>query len=87
MAQKDFEQDDPMELVGTVLDNAGEQAMEEMGRTFVEELARMKWPREDIITVFMDPFYRGPHTVYRSKGLAYVTGLIDSVMGDGRAAP
>jgi hypothetical protein len=84
MADKKFEQDDPMELVGTVLDGGGDAAMEEMGLTFVEELARMRWSREDILTVFLDPFYRGPHTVFRSKGLGFVTALIDSVMGDGR---
>jgi hypothetical protein len=82
MAEKDFEEDDPMELRGTVVDDGGDQAMEEMGRTFVEELARMRWSREDIMTVFLDPFYRGPHTVFRAKGLAYVTVLIDSVMGE-----
>jgi hypothetical protein len=87
MADKKYEQDDPMELVGTVIDDGGDRAMEEMGRTFVEELARMRWSREDIMTVFLDPFYRGPHTVFRSKGLAYVTELIDSVMGTGRVSP
>jgi hypothetical protein len=87
MAEKKFEQDDPMELVGTIVDAGGRQAMEEMGRTFVEELARMRWSREDIMTVFLDPFYRGPHTVFRAKGLGYVTELIDTVLGNRRAAP
>jgi hypothetical protein len=86
MADKRFEKDDPMELVGNVLDEGGDQAMDEMGRTFVEELARMRWSREDILTVFLDPFYRGPHTVFRAKGLGYVTALIDDVLGGGRPA-
>jgi hypothetical protein len=86
MADKKIEKDDPMELVGTVIDDGDARAMDEMGRTFVEELARMRWSREDIMTVFLDPFYRGPHTVFRSKGLAYVTALIDSVMGTGKVA-
>jgi hypothetical protein len=87
MAEKDFEDDDPMELVGTVVADGGDAAMEVMGCTFVEELARMRWSREDILTVFLDPFYRGPHTVLRSKGLAYVTALVDSVVGERQAQP
>jgi hypothetical protein len=85
MADKEFEEDDPMELVGTVMDS-DEDAIEEMGFTFVEELARMKWPREDILAVFMDPHYRGPHSVYAARGLGYVNALIDSVLGP-RPAP
>jgi hypothetical protein len=80
VAQKEFEDDDPMELVGTFVE--GDDAnIEEMGFTFVEELARMEWSQEEILTVFADPFYRGPHTVYRAKGPEFVKSLIVAVMG------
>ena len=80
VAEKEFENDDPMELVGTSME--GDEAnIEEMGLTFVEELARMDWSQEEIFAVFADPFYRGPHTVYRAKGPEFVRSLIVAVMG------
>ena len=81
MAEKKFESEDPMELVGTLME-ADDEAIQDMGLTFIEELARMKWPRADIEAVFSDPFYRGPHTVFRAKGPAFVSQLIDSVLGE-----
>jgi hypothetical protein len=80
MADKQFEDDDPMELVGTFLEG-DDASIEEMGLTFVEELARMDWSQEEILAVFADAFYRGPHTVYRAKGAEYVKSLIVAVMG------
>jgi hypothetical protein len=86
MAEKQFEDDDPMELVGSVI-GIGEDDLEEMGLTFVEELARMDWSQEEILIIFSDPFYRGPHTVYRAKGAEYVKRLIVSVMGSDNPTP
>lgn len=80
MADKEFESDDPMELVGLLM-QANEKDIEEMGLTFVEEYVRMRWPREEIEAVFANPHYRGPHTVYRVKGPAFIAGLIDLVTG------
>ena len=81
MAEKKFESSDPMELVGTMCEGGDASSMDEMACVFVEELARMGWSREQIVAVFQDPFYRGPHTVYRSKGPAYVDALLDQVAG------
>lgn len=83
---KEFEDDDPMELIGSVM-GIGEDGMEEIGLTFVEELARMDWSQEEILTIFSDPFYRGPHTVFRAKGAEYVKRLIVSVMGADNPTP
>ena len=80
MADKEFESEDPMELVGTLME-CNEEEIEEMGLTFVEEFARMRWPREEIMAIFANPHYRGPHTVYRAKGPAFVSRLIDLVTG------
>lgn len=81
MAEKKFESSDPMELVGTLCEGGDESSMDEMACVFVEELARMGWSREQIFGVFQDPFYRGPHTVLRSKGPAYVNALLDQIAG------
>jgi hypothetical protein len=80
MADKEFESEDPMQLVGTLME-CDEEEIEEMGLTFVEEFARMRWPREEIMAIFANPHYRGPHTVYRAKGPAFISRLIDLVTG------
>jgi hypothetical protein len=80
VADKQLEDDDPMELVGTFMES-DDANIEEMGFTFVEELARMDWSQEEIFTIFSDPFYRGPHTVFRAKGPEFVKSLIFDVMG------
>ena len=80
MADKEFESEDPMQLVGTLME-CDEEEIEEMGLTFVEEFARMRWTREEIMAIFANPHYRGPHTVYRAKGPAFIFRLIDLVTG------
>jgi len=80
MAEKEFESDDPMELVGTAI-TCTDADIEEMGMTYVEEYIRMLWPVEEILAVFANPHYRGPHTVYRAKGAAYVRILVQCATG------
>ena len=79
MADKEFESEDPMQLVGTLM-NCTDEEIEEMGLTFIEEYARMQWTSEDILAVFTDPQFRGPHTVYQAKGRAFVEALIGCVL-------
>ena len=80
MTEKQFEQDDPFEMVGVVLPEAmDDAALTEMACCFVEELARMGYGRERLMRVFRDPFYKGPHAVYRSKGEEFVKALVDQV--------
>jgi hypothetical protein len=79
MADKEFEDDDPMELVGTVCEGDAAGGLDEMARTIVEEFVRMGWPSDQIMSLFVDPFYRGPHAVFQAKGMAYVMGLIEQV--------
>ncbi|MDP3793796.1 MAG: hypothetical protein Q8R07_03520 [Candidatus Uhrbacteria bacterium] len=80
MAEKKFEQDDPFEMVGVVLPEAmDDDALTEMACCFVEELARMGYGCERLMRVFRDPFYKGPHAVYRSKGEEFVRALVDQV--------
>lgn len=50
--------------------------MAEMARCFVDEFVRMGWNDEDLLGLFRDPFYRGPHLVYRQCGEAYVRELL-----------
>jgi len=77
--KKEYEDDDPMELVGFVMEAEDENMMLEMGRTFIDEFLRMGWPPEAIIEVFKDPFYRAPYSIYAKKGQAFVVEMIESV--------
>ena len=80
MAEKKLETDDPFEMVGVVLpETMDDAALTDMACCFVEELARMGYGREKLMRVFRDPFYKGPHAVYRSKGEEFVRALVDQV--------
>lgn len=79
MTGKPFEEDDPMELVGMIMPAADDAMMEEMGRTFIDEFMRMGWPPHVIIGLFRDPFYRAPHSIFRTRGEDYVVALVESV--------
>lgn len=77
---KPFESGDPMELAGTLLPfTPDEEALAEMGRCFVEEFARMGWKGPAVLVVFRNPFYRGPHAVYRALGEDYVRALVEQI--------
>ncbi|MBI3327789.1 MAG: hypothetical protein HYZ81_13945 [Nitrospinae bacterium] len=80
MPKDTFAQDDPFELVGMVL--PGEQDAEAvalMGRGFIEEFVQMGWDATQTLLLFRDPFYRGPHAVYRARGEGFVRQLLSQV--------
>ena len=80
MADKALGAEDPFTVVGVnSLGPMPLDAIEEMGRCFVEELARMGWGRQRILHAFRQPFFQGPHLVYRRKGGAFVESLLDAV--------
>jgi hypothetical protein len=75
MPYDEFEEDDPMELVGVALPG-DEATTESMAETFVEEYVRMGWDDAHLMRMFTHPFYVATHAVYRLKGEAYVRDLI-----------
>jgi len=77
--EKEFEEDDPMELIGMLIDGNDPNMLEEMGRTFIDEFLRMGWPPDAIVGVFRDPFYRAPHAIFRQRGETYVVELVEQV--------
>jgi hypothetical protein len=82
MTGKPLEPEDPMALVGVVLERGPDDgALTEMAWCFVEEYARMGWSGERIMRLFRNPFYRGPHQILRMKGEDFVRGLIETVEG------
>jgi hypothetical protein len=75
MYQKEFEDDDPMQLVGMVV--PGEEGqLEAMAECFVEEYVRMGWDERRLMTLFVNPMFLGTHRIYQLKGEAYVRDLI-----------
>ena len=77
MPNDEFDDDDPMELVGVALPDGDP---DELARSIVEEFIRMGLSDQELLHLFHDPFYAGPHTVWRDRGDAYVQDLI----ADGR---
>ncbi len=69
-----------MALVGVGLERGpDDEALTEMAWCFVEEYARMGWNGEQILRLFRNPFYRGPHQILRRKGEEFVRSLIEIV--------
>jgi len=81
---KEFESDDPWEIVGVVVPTApGEDATGEMARALVEEFALMGYSPERLLRLFETPFYAGAHAIYRARGEAFVRQTIDKVLREG----
>lgn len=74
MPKEEFKADDPMELVGVALPDGDP---DELARSIVEEFIRMGLSDQELLTLFRDPFYVGPHAIWRCRGDEYVRGLID----------
>lgn len=85
MARKEYAAEDPLEIVGVIADEPPDDAaIAEMGRCFVEEMARMGWRRNAILNVFRSPFYRGPHMVYERFGEPFVVSMVERLEPAGR---
>lgn len=82
MLKKEFEGDDPFALVGQGFPCPdGYDSSGEMARCFVEEFALLGYPAGFVLSIFRNPFYQGPHGVYRAKGEGFVLELIREVYG------
>lgn len=84
MVEKEYEEDDPLALVGvSIPDGEDAGSLVEMARVFIDEFARMRWDRERILEVFRNPFYRGPHIVWRTYGDEFVQQLVEERLPGG----
>lgn len=75
MNTKQFEDEDPMELVGMVMPGAPGQ-LEAMAEAIVDEYARMGWGESRLMSLFTTPFFMATSRIYELKGEAYVRDLI-----------
>ncbi len=78
---KEFDSDDPWEIVGVLVPTAPDQdATAEMARALVEEFALMGYSPERLLRLFQTPFYTGDHAIYEARGEAFVRQTIDDVL-------
>jgi hypothetical protein len=75
MADKHFETDDPMELMGVVLP-ADLEATRDMAYVFAEEFARVGHGAEQLLSLFKHPFYAGAHGAYRTLGEEAIRAIV-----------
>ena len=57
----------------------GRDHIAEMAEAFIIEFMRMRWTDKAILNMFGNPFYAGPHYVYREKGEQFVVELISTL--------
>ena len=81
-ADKEFEDDDPYELVGVRFPvPEGVDADRELARCFVEEFALMGSSPAEVRRLFADPHYTGSYDIAQRRGLQLVEELIAEVFG------
>jgi hypothetical protein len=67
---------DPQMLVGVLLPG-GAESMGEMAAVFADEFARLGYRTQDILDLFRNPFFAGPHAAFRALGEAAVRRLVE----------
>ena len=78
---KSAEPTDPYIATAVAMPPPGYDGVAVMARTFIEEFARLGWPRDRIARMFRIPRYEAANAVYRARGPEYVETLIDDVLG------
>ncbi len=81
MARKEYEEDDPVEMIGVQLPNQSEEQLRDMALCFAEEFVREGWDEEQLLGMFQNPLYQGPHLAWKQKGDDFVKSVIDEAIG------
>lgn len=81
MARKEYEEDDPVEMIGVQLSNQSEEQLRDMALCFAEEFVREGWDEEQLLKMFQNPLYQGPHLAWKQKGDDFVKSVIDEAIG------
>ncbi len=76
MIKKEPEPDDPIEMIGVELPNQTEEQLRDMALCFAEEFVREGWKEEELMKLFKNPLYHGPHLVWKQKGDEFVRFVI-----------
>ena len=78
MTHEEFEEEDPMELVGMVLPGQAGQ-LEAMAECLVEEYVSMGWEERRLMTLFANPLFMATYRITQLKGEDYVRELIRTI--------
>jgi hypothetical protein len=79
MPFRDPDPTDPNILVGVMLP-ADAEATRDMAYVFAEEFARLGYTREQLLSLFKNPFYGGAHGAYRALGEGETLSIIDECL-------
>lgn len=78
MPKDEFDFEDPFELNGMVVPTV-EDTTRDMAECFTEEFMRMGYGAEQILALFRNPHYIGPHLAFERHGEAAVHDTIAEV--------
>ena len=80
MAKKEFEPEDPIEMVGIELPGQTEAELCDMALCFAEEFAREGWDEVRLMAMFKNPLYQGPYLAWKQKGDEFVRSVIKEAL-------
>lgn len=80
MPKDEFDFEDPLELRGMVL-ASDEDTTGVMAECFTEEFMRMGYSWDEILALFRNPHYLGPHLAWEKHGEPYILNVIAEVFG------
>ena len=80
MPKNECDPEDPVEIVGLELSNQTEAQLRDMALCFAEEFVREGWAKERLLQMFKNPFYQGPHLVWKQKGDEFIRQVIQEAM-------
>jgi len=78
MPKDEFDFEDPLELNGVAL-FTHEDTTNDMAEVFIEEFMRMGYGHKQILALFRNPQYLGPHQALEKRGEAFIRDLIAEV--------
>ena len=79
MPKDEFDRDDPFQLNGVAL-RTHEDTTDAMAACFIEEFLRMGHRPEQVLALFRNPHYVGPHLVCATRGEPFVRELIADIV-------
>jgi hypothetical protein len=78
MPKDEFDFEDPFELNGMAF-LTHEDTTDDMAETFTEEFMRMGYNHKQVLALFRNPQYLGPHMAFEKRGEPFIRDLIADV--------
>ena len=78
MPKDEFDFEDPLELNGVAM-LTQEDATDAMCECFVEEFIRLGYNPQQVLALFRNPQYLGPHMAFEKRGEPFIRDLIAEV--------